>query len=145
MVTMSAPAHHSTDYDSDLLCLSKSPTAYQSIMLWATCCTPFFGFLRVGEMTVPSQEAYDSSVHLSIEDVAVDSKSNPTTIWLTIKHSKTDPFCMRVNLCLGRTKSVVCPIKALLPYLNIQGSTPESLFSFEDGTPLTRIRFKTLL
>ena len=65
--------------------LAKLPTAYQSIMLWAACCTAFFGFLRVWEMTVPSHEAYDSSVHLSIEDVAVDGKSNPTTIWLNLK------------------------------------------------------------
>ena len=125
--------------------LEKSPTAYQSIMLWAACRTAFFGFLRVGEMTVPSQEAFDSSVHLSIEDVAVDSKSNPTTVWLTIKQSKTDPFRMGINLCLGHTESVVYPVKALLPYLAIRGSTQGSLFSFEDGTPLTRLRFKTLL
>ena len=28
--------------------LKTSPTDYQSIMLWAACCTAFFGFLRVG-------------------------------------------------------------------------------------------------
>ena len=125
--------------------LTRSPTAYQSIMLWAACCTAFFGFLRVGEMTVPSREAYDSSVHLSIEDVTVDSKFNPTTVWLTIKQSKTDPFRMGIKLCLGRTESVVCPVKAVLPYLAIRGSTPGSLFSLKDGTPLTRVQFKTLL
>ena len=94
---------------------------------------------------MPSQEAYDSFVHLSIEDVAVDSKFKPTTIWLTIKQSKTDPFHMGINLCLGRTESVVCPVKAVLPYLEIRGSTPGSLFSLEDITSLTRIQFETLL
>ena len=125
--------------------LKKSPTDYQSIMLWAACCTAFFGFLRVGEMTVPSQKAYDNSVHLSLDDVALDSRSNPTIIWLTIKQSKTDPFRMGVNLCLGITASVVCPVKAVLPYLAIRGSAPGPLFAFEDGTPLTRTQFKTLL
>ena len=94
---------------------------------------------------MPSREAYDSSVHLSIEDVTVDSRFNPTTIWFTIKQSKTDSFRMGFNLCLGRTESVVCPVKAVLPYLATRGNTPGSLFSSENGTPLTRVQFKTLL
>ena len=52
---------------------------------------------------------------------------------------------MGIKLCLGCTESVVCPVKAVLPYLAIRGSTPGSLFSLEDGTPLTRVQFKTLL
>ena len=70
----------------------KPPTEYQNIMLWAACCTAFFGFLRVGEMTIPNQNAYDSSVHLSLQDVALDSRATPAIVWLTIKQSKTDPF-----------------------------------------------------
>ena len=31
----------------------------------------FFGFLRCGEMTVPSDSTYDSSTHLNVSDVAV--------------------------------------------------------------------------
>jgi len=107
--------------------LEKSPTDYQSIMPWAACCTTFFGILRVREMTVPSKEAYDSSVHLSLDDVALDSRSNPTIIWLMIKQSKTDPFRMDVNLCLGHTASVVGPVKVVLPYLAIHGSSPGPL------------------
>ena len=61
-------------------------------MLWAACCTAFFGFLRVGEITAPNLDEYDSSVHLSLKDVALDSRTAPTIIWLTIKQSKTDPF-----------------------------------------------------
>jgi len=125
--------------------LEKSPTDYQSIMLWAACCTAFFGFLRVGKMTLPSQQAYDSSVHLSLNDVALDNRSNPTIIWLMIKQSETDPFRMGVNLCLGRTASVVCLVKAVLPYLALRGRSPGPLFAFEDDTSLTRTRFKSLL
>jgi len=82
---------------------------------------------------------------ISLDDVALDSKSNPTIIWLMIEQSKTDPFRMGVNLCLGHTTSVVCPVKAVLPYLAICGSSLGPLFAFEDETPLTRTRFKSLL
>ena len=114
-------------------------------MLWAACCTAFFGFLRVGEMTVPSQDAYNNSVHLSLGDIALDSRTSPTIIWLTIKQSKIDPFRKRIKLCLGLTDSVVCPVKALLPYLAIRGSALGALFLSECNAPLTRAQFKTLL
>ena len=35
------------------------------IMLWAACCTCFFGFLRSGKITVPSMAEYDADYHLS--------------------------------------------------------------------------------
>ena len=118
--------------------LSMSPTKYQGMMLWAAYCIAFFGFLRVGKMTTPSRDAYDSSVHLSLGDVALDSRLN-------IKQSKTDLFRKGAKLCLGRTESVVCPVKTLLPYLAVRGSAPGPLFLSEDGVPLTRAHFKTLL
>jgi len=49
--------------------LSKFPTDYLSIMVWAASCTAFFGFLRVGEMAVPSMESFHQTVHLTLEDV----------------------------------------------------------------------------
>jgi len=101
--------------------LSKNPNQYQEIMLWAACCTAFFGFLRVGEMTVPTQKAFNGTIHLSLQDVALDSRSTPTIVWLTIKQSKTNPFRKRARLCLGLTDSIVCPVKSLLPYLALKG------------------------
>ena len=71
-------------------------------------------------MTVPNLDAYDSSIHLSLGDVPLDSRTAPTIIWLTIKQSKTDPFHKEAKLCLGQTEPVVCPIKGLLSYLAIQ-------------------------
>ena len=47
------------------------------VMLWAACCLGFFGFLRTGEMIILSDSAYDSSVHLSYKDIAVDDPANP--------------------------------------------------------------------
>ena len=36
------------------------------------------GFLRAGEFTVPSADAYDPASHLSLSDVALDSHTNPS-------------------------------------------------------------------
>ena len=63
-----------------------------NIMLWAACCTAFFGFLRSGEIITPSLREYDANVHLSFGDVALDSTHNPTVAQVKIKASKTDPF-----------------------------------------------------
>ena len=52
-------------------------------MLWAACCIAFFGFLRIGEMVVPNNTAYDPSVHLSLSDISVDNLEGPAVIRLT--------------------------------------------------------------
>ena len=69
-------------------------------MLWAACCTAFFGFLRSGEITTLSLREYDASVHLSFGDVALDSTHNPTVAQVRIKASKTDPFRQGISIFL---------------------------------------------
>ena len=61
-------------------------------MLWAAYCTAFFGFLRSGELTVPSLAAYDPGAHFSYGDVRFNSQANPKVAQVRIKASKTDPF-----------------------------------------------------
>ena len=125
-----------------LLCC---PSKYDNVLLWAACCLAFFGFLRCGEFTVPSQNEYDPTAHLSLEDIAVDSKSAPTVIQVNIKQSKTDPFRQGVQLYLGKTSTDICPVSAILPYLAIRGARIGPLFVLEDGSYLTRQRFATMV
>ena len=88
---------------SILLCLkrvwSASMSEHDTNMVWAACCLCFFAFLRVGEMTVLDDMAYDPSVHPSIKDILVDNSSNPSSMCIKIKQLKTDPF-HRVSTCL---------------------------------------------
>jgi len=109
-------------------------------MLWAACCVGFFGFLRTGEMTVPSDEAYDPACHLSWSDVAVDNPDNPEVIRLHIKQSKTDPFRKGIYLYMGKTCSESCPVKSLLNYMVRRGKKEGPLFLFRNGSYLTRQR-----
>ena len=56
-----------------------------------------------GEITIPSEAAYDKAVHLNMEDIAVDNVANPSTVKVVIKASKTDQFRKGVDIYLGRT------------------------------------------
>ena len=73
------------------------------MLLWAACGLAFFGFLKCGEFTVPSQSEYDKDTHLSFDDIALDSASSPSLIQVSVKQSKTDPFRQGVKLFLART------------------------------------------
>ena len=112
-----------------------------NVMLWAAALLCFFGFLRAGEITVPSDTAYDEGVHLNFSDVSVDSYTNPQVIKVRIKASKTDPFRLGVDVFLGRTQKSLCPVTTVLCYLQQRGPEAGPLFKFSDGKPLTRPRF----
>ena len=114
------------------------PVQPDTLMLWAAACIGFFGFLRAGEFTVPSPEAYDPEVHLNLGDLALDSHTHPTLVRLKIKQSKTDPFRQGVDVFLGRTDTPLCPVEALIQYLGVRSPTPGPLFVLSTGSPLSR-------
>ena len=64
--------------------LNRSGSDYNNIMLWAAVCTCYFGFLRSGEITVPSLSAYCSKSHLTMNDVSVDRAGRPGIMHLTL-------------------------------------------------------------
>ena len=121
--------------------LAKSAREPDNIMLWAACAMCFFGFLRSGEISTPSSSKYDSTVHLMVEDVQVDSREHPSVVRVQIKASKTDPFRKGVLLYLGRTDNLLCPVAAITAYLASRGSEPGPFFRFEKGGYLTRESF----
>jgi hypothetical protein len=114
-------------------------------MLWAAATMCFFGFLRLGEVVVPSDTGFDSSRHLTYTDVKVDSQAAPRYLEVRIKVSKTDPFRKGVSVFLGWTGGELCPVAAVLDYMVRRGPGDGPLFSFSDGRPLTRERFVTAL
>ena len=114
-------------------------------MLSAAACMCFFGFLRTGEVVVPSETAYDAAVHLSVGDVRVDSRAKPTYLEVVIKASKTDVFRKGVTVVLGATGRKVCPVATVLSYMAnprpAVSSASGPFFVFSDGRVLTRERF----
>lgn len=107
-------------------------------MLWAACCLCFFAFMRAGELTVPSDDSFDPSVHLCVSDISVDHPSRPSMIKVKIKQSKTDPFRKGVDLFVGTASDALCPVAAVLAYIAVRGTDAGPLFRFQDGRFLTR-------
>ena len=101
-------------------------------------CLAFFGFLRCGEFTVPDGQAFDSSIHLAVGDIVVDTGSDPAGMSVHIKASKTDPFRQGVTLHLGKTGVDLCPVAAMVDFLSVRGVSPGPLFQFQNGCPLHR-------
>ena len=117
-----------------------APPTFDQRMLWAASLTAFFGFCRSGEVTIGNGSTYDADVHLSIRDVAVDCKAAPTMISL-LRRTKTDQARKGVKIVLRKTGRELCPVKALLEFLEVRGMDPGPLFRLSDGQPLTRQRF----
>ena len=126
-------------------CYFYSNTPYiaeRSLQLIISCCGQplyyaFFGFLRSGEITIPTFSSYDPTVHLNYNDISVDNPANPSIVKVWLKCSKTDPFSHGVDVHVGKTGQVLCPISALLNYLAVHGKEQGLLFHFSDGSPLS--------
>lgn len=88
-----------------------SPHQPDHIMLWAAACTGFFGFLR-------------------------HSHTESSVVRLHIKQSKTDPFRQGVDVFLGQTSSITCPMQALIDYISVHMPSPGPLFMFISGDSL---------
>lgn len=115
-----------------------------AVMLWAAAALCFFGFLRSGEITLPSEGSFDAGAHLCFDDIAVDSIQDPSLLTVRIKASKTDPFREGTDIYVGRVRnSKLCPVAALLRYMTCRGAAHGPLFRFGNGRPLTRARFVT--
>lgn len=120
---------------------SSGLSKFDGQMLFAAASLCFFGFMRSGELTIPSAASYDEGTHLSFRDVAVDCIHNPRILRVYLKASKTDPFRVGVNIYVGRTGNILCPVTAVLHYMVARGQGTGPFFRFEDGAPLTRMKF----
>ena len=107
-------------------------------MFWAACSLGYFGFLRSSEFTVPNLSSFSSSLHLGVQDIAVDSPSAPSCMRIKIKGSKTDPFRKSCLVHIGVGRHPRCAVHALMSCLSLRGDAPGPLFLFQNGQPLSR-------
>ena len=110
----------------------------EKLVLWAVCCTAFFGFFRLGELLLPSQSAFNPRLNLAWGDMAVDNPQATRMVRLHLKQSKTDQFGRGASVILGRTGLDLCPVAAILAYVAIRRDEPGPFFLTKKKAPLTK-------
>ena len=91
-----------------------------------------FGFYGP-QNSVPSSASFSPLLHLDVQDITVDSSTDPSCILVTIKASKTDPFRKGCSIYIGL-------VHALLAYLAICGEGPALCFFVKTGN-LSRVLY----
>ena len=102
-------------------------------MFWAACSLRYFGFLQMWEFTVPNLSALSASLHLSIQDIEVNSSSALSSMHILIKGSKTDLFRKGCSFHVGLGRHPLCAVQAMMSYLTSRGDAPGALFLFRTG------------
>ena len=106
-------------------------------MFWAGCTLEHFG-LCGPRNSVPSLASFSPLDHLDMQDITVDSSTDPSCIPVTIKASKTDPFRKGCSIYIG--KYPLCALHVLLAYLAICGDGPALCFFVKRGN-LSRVLY----
>ena len=110
-------------------------------MIWAICCTAFFGFFWLGELLPESCAQITPTVSLMWGDIAVDSRKRPTMVRVHHKRSKCDQFGARADIILGRSGLPLCPVVAILKFIEIRGSSAGPFFRGSDAQPVPKAWF----
>ena len=98
----------------------KLPNQRDESMQWTAATLCFFGFLRTGEVVVPTESTWDPSRHLVYGDLRIDSLQ---VLEVHIKASKTDPYREGVHIYLGRASAELCLVAAVLEYMQSEART----------------------
>lgn len=110
-------------------------------VLWAVCCTAFFGCFRLGELLLESPSTFEHHRHLAWGDVAVDNQSSPRMVRVHLKQSKTDQFGRGASIVLGKTGKDLCPVSALLGYIAVRGAQQGPFFVDTKSHPVCKSWF----
>lgn len=102
-------------------------------VMWAIACTAFFGFFRLGELLPESAATFNSATHLAWGDVAVDDRTAPRMVQIHLKRSKCDQFGAGSDIVVGVTGKTLCPVTAIVSYIEARGTNPGPFFLDSSG------------
>ena len=118
--------------------LRQQPNSYPKYFNEGHLLPGLFGILHCNEFIVPLQRSFDLAAHLSCTDIAEDDYDNPSSVVVSIKKSKTDPFCRETSITLGTTQNKICPVKVIMLCLARRGSQVGPFFICENQHFLTQ-------
>lgn len=104
-------------------------------------CTAFFGFFRLGELLPASSKAFNPAVDLVWGDVAVDNHASPRMVQVHLKKSKCDQVGASADVILGISGRDLCPVKAILAYIDLGGPQPGAFFVNASNRPVAKVWF----
>jgi len=112
-------------------------------LLWAAFSLAFYGFMRVSEFTSPTNSDSFSPPGLHWSDVQL----SPSSILLTLRQSKTDPFRRGQYITITATNTSTCPVRALCHYVNLVPLANQfgPLFSGGRFTPLSQVHVTSIV
>ena len=126
-----------------------NPSSIDDTVHWAAITTGHFLMLRAGEFTVPSNEEFDTSSHLTAADAKLHTSSDGMEyLTVHIKRSKTDQRGQGVTLYTGHSGHRVCAVCAMKKNLAIRGrpvSSAAPLFQLADSSPVTKAGLLTFV
>ncbi len=120
----------------------QSKASRDAGMLLAAASLYFFGFFRSGKLTIPMEGGYEADIHLGVQDITIDSLSNPQMLQVRLKFSKTDPF--RVGVDWSRWQNQLPPLPGgsslVLPCIPSRKTTDSGTLcdGSEDGSGFLR-------
>ena len=106
-------------------------------LIWAVASLAFFGFFRLGKLLVEAPDQYDRTGHLSWGDVAVDNRTYPSMMKVHLKRSKCDQFGRGVDVIVGRTDTPICPVTAVVSYIELRQDRTGPFFITAQESPVT--------
>lgn len=116
-------------------------STYESQLFKTAFCLAFFGFFRIGEITVSKQEYFNKV--LAIQDIVLDE--NKGTLKINLRFSKTDQLGNGTIILLEKSGTNICPIQNMSLFLSIRPKIEGPLFCHINGKSLTRYQFATIL
>ena len=112
-------------------------------MLTAAFLLAFFALLRASEYTSSESRHYDPDVTLRFDNICFDGEGR--FVRVRIEKSKTDPFRLGCDLKVWATGEKLCAVKALKKFVKSHPFRQGPLFTFRDGSFLTRSRLESVV
>lgn len=114
---------------------------YERCLFCTAFTLAFFGFFRVGEITV-TKHVYLKNV-ITIDDIRLDEGNKSLSVH--VRFSKTDQTGKGVWLKLVKSGTDVCPVLSMISFLRVRPPVKGPLFCHFNLQPLTRYQFSAVL
>lgn len=117
---------------------------YQNCLFQAMFSLAFHAFLRVGEMTICTNNVANN---LCLNDISFPKNSEMSpSLHIDMRNFKHNLVKRPTFLEVGsQTDISVCPVKLIQQYLLLRGKINGPLFCYKDGQPITRKNFCLIL